>query len=59
MKTSQLYSQQKLMQMMDQNEDEVKQLMDIFIQAVPEMLDKMLEYAKTKTGTNAVISPIN
>ena len=34
------------MQMMDQNEDEVKQLMAIFIQAVPEMLDKMLEYAE-------------
>jgi len=48
MKTSELYSKQKLLQMMDQNDDEVRQLMDIFIRAVPEMLDRMQEFAENE-----------
>lgn len=52
MKTTQLYSKEKLLQMMDQNEDEVKQLMDIFIRAVPEMLNGMKEYAENENWSD-------
>ncbi len=46
MEPSQLYSKQKLLLMMDQNNDEVKQLMDIFVRAVPEMLNEMQTYSQ-------------
>ena len=48
MKSTKMYCRNKLSQMMDQNEDEVNELMKIFIQMVPIMLNEMLSYVNDK-----------
>ena len=46
MANSKIYSRNKLSQMMDQNEEEVDELMKIFVQMVPEMLREMRDFAE-------------
>ncbi len=46
METKKIYSRDKLSQMMDQNEEEVNELMKIFVDMVPSMLQEMQDAAK-------------
>jgi len=46
MENTKYYSRNKLHQMMDQNESEVNELMKIFIQMVPIMLDDLSVFTK-------------
>ena len=46
METAKIYSRNKLSQMMDQNTEEVNELMKIFVDMVPAMLQEMQDAAK-------------
>jgi len=45
METTKIYTRDKLRTMMDQNDEEVDELMKIFIKMVPSILKEMLDFA--------------